>query len=472
MKMRTRETRRGDTQTRTVWKTPSLHVVGAVLYLASAATAQAPPPGPGMPAKQAQETGLHTGVVLNKETWELAKDLLPPEILRHYKDGEYVNKIIDWPLGVYIWDPQFKDASEANRDRFTVNPEGTVVDAVTKKQPPFIYGLPFPQVSPKDPDAGLKVLWNFQYEYWNEGNSHNVTLLNWVSPNHVDREAVQDVRFLYYDGQGPLYRIPNPNNFSGQFVAVATSPADLNGTASLTWRYRDSDKRDSNWVYVPALRRVRAVSPANRSDGFLGSDMSQDDGPFFDGKPEDFTWKLVGEADMLRLVDPLSFAGQGTQVWMKSGGWRALWPDLPVVGYQAPGWKGVGWAPVLAALARRPCWIVEGVPRDKYYLFGKIQLYIDKETYQGAWNRKYSWTGELLNTLQVVAYQNNELKRPDGTPEWLWRSNFAYQCAENVKMNRATLAGLLPRGKDIPNDRRLSYEPSFFDSTTLQRFGK
>jgi hypothetical protein len=43
-------------------------------------------------------------------------------------------------------------------------------------------------------------------------------------------------------------------------------------------------KRDSSWSYVPALRRVRAVSPANRSDGFLGSDVSQDDGRFFDGK--------------------------------------------------------------------------------------------------------------------------------------------------------------------------------------------
>ena len=50
--------------------------------------------------------------------------------------------------------------------------------------------------------------------------------------------------------------------------------------------------------------RVRAVSPANRSDGFLGSDMSQDDGPFFDGKPEDFEWKLVGKRDGLRIVDP------------------------------------------------------------------------------------------------------------------------------------------------------------------------
>src|SRR5262249_430371 len=81
-----------------------------------------------------------------------------------------------------------------------------------------------------------------------------------------------------------------------------------------------SDKRDSNWVYVPALRRVRAVSPANRSDGFLGSDMSQDDGPFFDGKPADFTWKLIGQKDMLRIVDPLSLQGKTVSVWLPGGG--------------------------------------------------------------------------------------------------------------------------------------------------------
>jgi hypothetical protein len=432
----------------------------------------APPPDAAMAAKQAQESSLKAGDVLSKANWELAKDLLPPEILRHYKNGEYTNKIVDWPLGIYKWGTPFKEASDANAGRYTVNREGTVVDKASGVQPPFIYGLPFPHIDPKDPDAGIKILWNFQYGYWNEGNSHNLTLLNWVNPTGVDREAVQDVYFLYYDGQGPDYRLPNPNNFSGQFVAVAVSPADLNGTASLTWRYRDSDKRDSNWAYVPALRRVRAVSPANRSDGFLGSDMSQDDGPFFDGKPEDFTWKFVGEADMLRFVDAASFDGKSTQVWLPSGGWRAVWPDEPVVGYQDPKWTGIAWAPVPAALARRPCWIIEGVPKDRYYLYGKIQLYIDKETYQGAWNRKFGWTGELLNTLQVLAYQKEPLKRPDGTSEWLWASHFSYQCAENIKMNRATLGGLLPHGKDVANDRRVHYDPSFFDYTTLQRFGK
>jgi hypothetical protein len=432
----------------------------------------APPSDTELPAKPAKETGLQPGQVLSKDNWELAKDLLPPEILRHYKDGEYVNKIIDWPVGIYRWDQSFKAATEANGGRFSVSPEGTIIDKATGKQPPFIYGFPFPDIDPKDATAGVKVLWNFVYEYWNEGNSHNVTLLSWVNPQGVDREAVQDVHFLFYDGQHAMYRMPNPNNLSGQFIAVATTPADLNGTAALTWRYRDADKRDSNWVYVPALRRVRAVSPSNRSDGFLGSDMSQDDGPFFDGKPEDFTWKFVGDAEMLRLVDPRSFGDQTTQVWLPNGGWRSVWDNTPVAGYEDPKWKGVAWAPVQAALARRPCWIIEGTPKDKYYLFGKIQLYIDKETYQGGWNRKFGWTGELLNTLQVLAYQREDLKRPDGTLENQWRSFFAYQCAENVKQNRATLGGLLPKGKDVPNDRRVHYDPSFFDSSTLQRFGK
>ncbi len=419
---------------------------------------------------QAQE--LKPGDVLGQDNWQLAKDLLPPEILRHYKDGQYRNKIIDWPAGIYRFEPEFKAGVAANAGKYVISPEGTVVEKTTGKQPPFIYAFPFDKIDPKDPTAGVQVLWNFQYGYWHEGNSHNVVLLSWVSPEHVDRESIQDVQFLYYDGQAEGYRLPNPNNFSGQFISVSTYPADLHGTASLTWRFRDSNKRDANWAYVPALRRVRAVSPANRSDGFLGSDMSQDDGPFFDGKPEDFTWKLTGETEVLRLVDPGSFEDKAHQQLLPGGGWRSVWPEMPVAGYQDPTWKGIAWAPVPAGLAKRPVWIIEGVPKDRYYLYGKVELYIDKETYQGAWNRKYNWQGELVNTLQVLAYQRMPVTRADGKVESLWGSTFSYQCAENLKLNRATLGGLLPKGKDVANDRRISYAPSFFDSGALQRFGK
>ena len=32
-------------------------------------------------------------------------------------------------------------------------------------------------------------------------------------------------------------------------------------------------------------------------------------------------------------------------------------------------------------------------------------MYIDKVTFQGAWNRKFDWKGELVNTYQVMGYK-------------------------------------------------------------------
>jgi len=213
---------------------------------AAVAAQAAPPPDQEMLAKRAAETGLKPGDVLGPDNWKLAEGLLPPEILKHYEKGEYVNKIIDWPAGHTKRDQDFLDATERNRGKFTVDEKGTIIEKSTGKQPPFLSGFPFPDLDPKDPNAGIKVLWNSFYENYYLGNIHSETELNWVNPGGIDRRTIQDVNFLYYDGQAERYRLPNPNNYVLQFLTVARTPADLNGTAALTWRYRDADKRDSN----------------------------------------------------------------------------------------------------------------------------------------------------------------------------------------------------------------------------------
>lgn len=419
-----------------------------------------------------QTDGLKPGMVLDQSNWQLAEGLLPPEILAHYKDGGYANPIVEWPVGTFNWPPDFKAASEKNAGQFKLSDTGTVVLNSTGEQPPYIFGHPFPIIDPQDPQAGAKILWNYFYLTWFYGNLHAESQVNWVGPRGVERLTDQDVNFMYYDGIPEHDRVPNPQNFSTQQLVVAKTPADLAGTAALAWRYRDPTKRDSAWAFVPALRRVRAVSPANRSDGFLGSDMSQDDGPFFDGKPEDFTWTLKGETEQLRIVDPLNLKGKNDAFWVPNNGWRANWdPELKIIGFQDPDWKGLAWAPRSAALAKRPMWIVEGIPKDKYYLYGKLELYIDKETSQGSWNRKFSWQGELLNTLQVMAYNLIAKTRPDGIVDYIQGSNMSYNVAENIKANRATVAGLKSNPK-AALDSHHPYDPNFFDMNSLSRFGK
>jgi hypothetical protein len=433
-------------------------VAGAALAMALAVAAG----GAGQP--------LPAGTKVDQTNVDQVKDLLPPEIHAHYKKGDYTNAIVEFPTSRWGWDDGFEAATKRNGEQLGLDEHKSPVDKTTGKRPDYIQGLPFPDIREEDPDAGYKVLWNMAYAYYTGGNSHNWTLLNWVSRSGVERSAVQDVYFLYYDGQPKHYAPPkNPQNLLFQFLALTISPADLQGTAALGYRFKDPTKRDLSWAYVPALRRVRAVSPANRSDGFLGSDQSQDDGFFFDGKPEDFQWKVVGHREGLRLVDPYSVAGDVRRKPLPNGGWRTVsWNNDRTVGYQVKDWKGVPWAPVEAALAKRRFWILEGVPKDKYYLYGKLELWIDDVSWQGAWNRKFSWRGELLNVYQVMGFATEDYNEKE---RW-WGSTMSFQLSENVKADRATVSGMNGPGEEPANDRRVPLEPSFFDYQTLNRFGK
>jgi Protein of unknown function (DUF1329) len=415
-------------------------------------------------------TTVRAETVLDQSTADQAKDLLPPEIQTHYAKGEYTNRIVDFPDSKFQWDDGYADASEWNRAHLTLDASKQPIDKDTGKRPDYITGHPFPDIRTDDPDAAVKVLWNTIYTVYNGGNSRNVTSLEWAGPKGVERSAGQDVTFLYYDGQ-PRHYIPpsNSENLLFQFIALTLNPSDLQGTAALSWRYKDPGKRDASWAYVPALRRVRSVSPANRSDGFLGSDLSQDDGNFFDGKPEDFTWKITGHREQMRLVDPDSIDGKIERKELPGGGWRTVaFNNDKSVGFLVKGWKGVAWAPAGAALAKRRFWVLEGVPKDKYYLYGKIELWVDDETWQGAWNRKFSWQGDLLNVYEVMGFASH----PFNAKERWYGSTMAFQGSENIKADRATVSGQNGPGADPANDRRIPLDPSFFDYQTLNRFGK
>ena len=322
-------------------------------------------------------TAIEPGTTVDQSNVDQVKDLLPPEVYAHFKKGEYANKLFDFPNSRWSWDDGFAEATKWNAEHLVLDEHKSPIDKDTKKRPDYIRGLPFPDIREDDPEAGYKALWNLDYAYYTGGNSHNLTLLNWVSRSGVDRASVQDVFFLYYEGQPRQYSPPkNPQNVLFQFLAVSVTPNDLQGTAALGYRFKDPTKRDLSWAYVPALRRVRAISPANRSDGFLGSDQSQDDGFFFDGKPEDFDWKIVGHKEGLRFVDPDSIAGKSERKPLSGGGWRSIFSNNDrTIGYMVKDWKGVPWAPAAAGLAKRKFWVLEGVPKDRYYLYGKLELW-------------------------------------------------------------------------------------------------
>ncbi len=53
------------------------------------------------------------------------------------------------------------------------------------------------------------------------------------------------------------------------------SPADVKGTKLLTYQHVDKD--DDQWLYLPALKRIKRISSRNKTGSFMGSEFSYED---------------------------------------------------------------------------------------------------------------------------------------------------------------------------------------------------
>ena len=58
-------------------------------------------------------------------------------------------------------------------------------------------------------------------------------------------------------------------------LMVFDNPRDVKGTAMLTWSHKEGD--DDQWLYLPALKRVKRISSSSKSGSFMGSEFSYED---------------------------------------------------------------------------------------------------------------------------------------------------------------------------------------------------
>jgi hypothetical protein len=58
-------------------------------------------------------------------------------------------------------------------------------------------------------------------------------------------------------------------------ISTFLTPADVKGTKTLTHEHIDRD--DDQWLYLPALKRVKRIASSNKSGSFMGSEFSYED---------------------------------------------------------------------------------------------------------------------------------------------------------------------------------------------------
>jgi outer membrane lipoprotein-sorting protein len=68
-------------------------------------------------------------------------------------------------------------------------------------------------------------------------------------------------------------------------------PADVKGTRMLTWTHKKGD--DDQWLFLPAINRVKRISAGNKSGSFMGSEFAYED--LASQEVDKYTHKLLSE---------------------------------------------------------------------------------------------------------------------------------------------------------------------------------
>ena len=99
----------------------------------------------------------------------------------------------------------------------------------------------------------------------NEGFGDFTAGLTMVLRDRQGRESIRQMRFK-------VLEVPGDGDKS---LFVFDQPRDVQGTALLT--HAHADTQDDQWLYLPALERVKRISASTRSGSFMGSEFSYED---------------------------------------------------------------------------------------------------------------------------------------------------------------------------------------------------
>jgi hypothetical protein len=82
-------------------------------------------------------------------------------------------------------------------------------------------------------------------------------------------------------------------------VSFFTSPSDVKNTSFLTYDYTDKD--DEQWMYLPALAKIKRIPSSDKSSSFMGSDFSYSD--MTTTNLDDYNFKLLKTSTIKRKVN-------------------------------------------------------------------------------------------------------------------------------------------------------------------------
>ena len=115
-----------------------------------------------------------------------------------------------------------------------------------------------------------------------EGQVHGLDVMRKVYNREVGGDMQAELRMTLQNAHGrtrvrALRQWIKYGDEVDKKLMIFVEPADVRNTALMNWSYKEEGREDDQWIYLPALKRIKRISSGSRSDYFMGSDFTYDD---------------------------------------------------------------------------------------------------------------------------------------------------------------------------------------------------
>jgi outer membrane biosynthesis protein TonB len=313
------------------------------------------------------------GTVLDASNLDRWKDFVSPSIAWTVRRGAKLRVVANQPAPM---EPARAEATQRYSPQVQLSADKTHLLN-------YVAGVPFPFVQTDDPDAGIKMISNWDGRIINDDfdirNFQCLTgAINPDGPMTVERDLITGhFRRLYYLGRqyhDPKPVWPNPENIRyREMLHPILEPFDLKGAGFTYNRFQDPRRQDDSWLYFPQTKRVRRLSTAQRSEGVFGQDIDLDSYGGYSGNPSWTDWRLLGTKTVLATMHGQNYPAK----WLPAPN-DFLFDDQ--------------WEP-------RDVWVLEGRSRLPGYAFGSRVIYIDRESFFIPYTEIFDLQGRLWKGL-------------------------------------------------------------------------
>lgn len=332
---------------------------------------------------------VNPGDVITRDNWQKVQGMVPDFLLNDIKNGQWELKI-----GELKFNRQDFLSAEEQRDiknpaaapKFAIDANSRLVAAGGKPYAVPISSRPFPVLDPQDPQAGLKLMYNWWFNYFSNVSEFIFTQQLY----NVDKKGMGDL-WLMDNWYAALHESGSPYDFGRATLFV--KPAANAGIASYTTLTLDKRNEKIQYLYLPDTRAMRRI-PGDMvsSEDPYGWNLAPDDQ--WPGGTQvnvfDTDYKVVAVKEMLApyMSDSAIPSTDG-----KNGG--ILLPPWDIgaptgksfnvaLGIKNSGWKGAPWAVTNAVWCKVTAYEIEYKvkPTVSGYRYGVCRAWVDPVTSQ------------------------------------------------------------------------------------------